>query len=98
MEEKHSHSLRERRGSNFTSLFFRRREDEVDPSILTNVISDYEIIRECGTVEDISSLFLARHMLSGQTVSLKMTDMAISEDAAFIQENVVRRIFYNRKR
>jgi hypothetical protein len=93
MDEKHLHSLRERRGSNFTSLFFRRREDEVDPSILTNVISDYEIIRECGAVEDISSLFLARHMLSGQTVSLKMTDMALSEDAAFIQEYVVRRIF-----
>ena len=92
MEEKHSHNLRERRGSNFTSLFFRKRGEEIDPSVLTSVISDYEIIRDCGGAEDISFLFLAKHILSGQSVSLKLTDLTLAEDAQFIQECVVRKL------
>ena len=56
---------------------------------LTEKFQDYDIIKEIGGIEDISFLFLARHIPSNRLVSLKLTDLTISTDYEFIEELVV---------
>jgi hypothetical protein len=56
---------------------------------LTTKIGDYEIIRNCGGVEDISYMFLAKHSPSALLVSLKLTDLDLSQDYEFIEEAMV---------
>lgn len=52
----------------------------------TNTIKDYELINDIGGVDDISYLYLAKHIPTGSYVSLKYTDLALSPDFEFVEE------------
>ena len=79
----------QRVSSPFTSLF-QRKPTEIDARQLTSLITDYQMIRECGGVEDISYLFIAKHIPSDQLVGLKLTDLTLSNDYELLQEVIVK--------
>ena len=77
--------LKERRASNFSAYFSRKLTREKDYYRLTPKIKDYEILKRSGGVDDISYMFLAKHHISGKKVSLKLTDLTLSQDYEFIE-------------
>ena len=80
----------QRRGSNFSALFSRKLTAEKDYKHLTPCISDYEILKRSGGVDEISFMFLAKHLITGKRVSLKLTDLKLSQDYEFIEQLIVR--------
>ncbi|KNC96523.1 STE/STE20/FRAY protein kinase [Spizellomyces punctatus DAOM BR117] len=52
----------------------------------TNDIQDYELLSDIGGVDDISYLYLARHIPTGEYVALKYTDLTLSPDYELIDE------------
>ncbi|KAJ3315164.1 hypothetical protein HDV04_004305 [Boothiomyces sp. JEL0838] len=62
-----------------------KKHDDSDVNY-TPTINDYELLRDIGGVEDISFLYLARHIPTGKTVTLKLTDLSLSMDYEFIDE------------
>ncbi|KAI9098605.1 kinase-like domain-containing protein [Phlyctochytrium arcticum] len=54
----------------------------------TNRIQDYELLSDIGGVDDISYLYLARHLPTGEYVALKYTDLTLSPDFELIDELV----------
>lgn len=71
-------------------MFLRKHGITIDATELTSTLSDYEILKECGGMEDISFLFLAKHVPSGHLVSLKLTDLTLSQDSEFLEEVTVK--------
>ncbi|TPX61350.1 hypothetical protein PhCBS80983_g01182 [Powellomyces hirtus] len=53
---------------------------------LTHDIQDYELISDIGGVDDISYLYLAKHIPTGESVALKYTDLTLSPDYELIDE------------
>lgn len=82
-----------RRGSNFSNLFTRKTTADKDFRHLTPHIHDYDILKRSGGVDEISYMFLAKHTVSGKKVSLKLTDLTLSQDYEFIEEVIVRLYF-----
>jgi Protein kinase domain len=69
-----------------SSLFsLNRNSCDMTPTFKPN-IKDFDLIGDICGVEDISFLYVAKHIPSGRMVSLKFTDMRISPDFEFIQE------------
>ncbi|KAJ3337687.1 hypothetical protein HDU93_000694 [Gonapodya sp. JEL0774] len=52
-------------------------------------IKDYELLSQIGGVDDLSFLYLARHLPNGELVALKYTDLTISPDFELIEEVIV---------
>ncbi|KAH9253032.1 hypothetical protein BASA81_009037 [Batrachochytrium salamandrivorans] len=78
----------QREGSAVSALsFFSGNHKRSLPSIkFTNEITDYDLISDIGGVDDISFLYLAKFIPSGETVALKYTDLTISPDYLFVDE------------
>ncbi|KAJ3159831.1 hypothetical protein HDU86_001483 [Geranomyces michiganensis] len=58
----------------------------VQQTNFTNDISHYELISDIGGVDDISYLYLAKHVPTGEFVALKYTDLTLSPDYELIDE------------
>nr|KAJ3422958.1 hypothetical protein HK105_005307 [Polyrhizophydium stewartii] len=52
----------------------------------TKDIGDYKLIEDIGGVNDVSYLYLAKHLPTGETVGLKYTDLTLSPDFEFVEE------------
>ncbi|KAJ3019050.1 hypothetical protein HKX48_002402 [Thoreauomyces humboldtii] len=52
----------------------------------TNDIQHYELISDIGGVDDISYLYLAKHVPTGEYVAIKYTDLTLSPDYELIDE------------
>jgi hypothetical protein len=79
------------RTSTFSNLFHRKPAEETGAD-LTASIHDYQITKKISGVEDISFLYLAKHLPTGKIVCLKLTDLHISTDYELIDEVIVRDI------
>lgn len=52
-------------------------------------IRDYELLTDIGGIDDISFLYLAKYIPTGESVALKYTDLTLSPDFELIDEVVV---------
>jgi serine/threonine protein kinase len=73
------------RSSTFSNLFHKKPTEETGAD-LTNSIQDYQILKKISGVEDISFLYLAKHIPTGKVICLKFTDLHLSTDYELIDE------------
>eukprot|EP00842_Homolaphlyctis_polyrhiza_P002858 jgi/Hompol1/3573/HPOL_003292-RA len=52
----------------------------------SSVITDYDLLADIGGVDEISYLYLARHIPTGEFVALMYTDLTISSEYDFVEE------------
>ncbi|KAJ8325610.1 hypothetical protein O5D80_005814 [Batrachochytrium dendrobatidis] len=68
------------------SFFSGAHKKSLESIRFTNNIKDYDLISDIGGVDDISFLYLAKFIPSGEVVALKYTDLTISPDYEFVDE------------
>ncbi|KAI8821857.1 kinase-like domain-containing protein [Fimicolochytrium jonesii] len=83
-KSKSSHHRRGSTASSLSGIFHNRKS--LERTHFTNEIGDYELISDIGGVDDISYLYQARHIPTGDPVALKYTDLTISPDYELIEE------------
>ncbi|KAI8800100.1 kinase-like domain-containing protein [Cladochytrium replicatum] len=72
--------------SSASSLYQRSNRKRSDLYRFTTSIHDYELLGDIGGIDDISFLYLARHLPTNEIVALRYTDLTLSADFELIEE------------